>query len=138
MERLGTKQLESALEGFVRVGVACEFGAESDEDGRSHGDRHGNTWAALVCVEHLRYYTVCVRISTFRIFPSSVSPSLSEEVKKLASTLNHALQEITPTNYRDHTHWQLLMFWSQAVSALHSINLTLPTLSWDHLQPLIQ
>ena len=54
----GLKQLVGALEGVVRgagvVGVVSGEGAGPQEGGRSCEDL-STTWAALVCVEHLRY-----------------------------------------------------------------------------------
>ena len=55
----GLKQLVTALQGVVvggsgMVGVVSGEGVESEESGRGCGDL-ANTWAALVCAQHLRY-----------------------------------------------------------------------------------
>ena len=62
----GVKKLVTALEGVVVrgagvVGVVASERAESEESGRGYGEL-ANTWAALVCVEHLRYITTCMQI----------------------------------------------------------------------------
>ena len=54
----GLKQLVTALQGVIvrgagMVGVVSGEGVESEESGRGCGDL-ANTWAALVCVQHLR------------------------------------------------------------------------------------
>ncbi|CAI8031672.1 Small subunit processome component 20 homolog [Geodia barretti] len=122
----GLKQLVTALQGVVvggygMVGVVSGEGVESEESGRGCGDL-ANTWAALVCAQHL----------------SSVPSMLCEEVNKLLWNLTHSLQKTTPTSNQDHTHCQqLLMVWSQAVCTLTSSGRPLP-LPWDHILPLLQ
>ena len=145
------KKLVTALEGVVVrgagvVGVVASEGADSEESGR--------TWAALVCVEHLRYMyaelsrttrvilsNLCtkmlctMKLDEYSFFHSSMPRTLSEAVKALVSNLTHALTKTTPTDTQSHAHQA--MVWCQAVCTLTSAGCPLP-LSRDDLVPLLQ